>query len=192
MSGIQGVELDSFGRESTGVRTARYLTAFAAFVFLAACVSSGPVPELIASATPKPETPATVTGELLQACKKAARLSDSVTLDTEATYNPGYTYKMAERIHRLLGDPATAEYAQRVRAYVASWSGRNILGMEMDRKLACFYELDNGQLRFLSAVIADEKDRGSSDSFSSAVMTAYAVLSGKDRTQVLLFGAYAK
>jgi hypothetical protein len=160
-------------------------------LLLASCVS-GPVPELIEAAKPKPETPATVAGELLQTCRKAARLSDSIVLDAEAVYNPGYTYNMAERIHQAPGDPATTEYAQRVRAYVANGLGQNLLGVKIMRKLVCFYELKDGQLRFLSAVTADDKGYGSRENFGRAARIAYTVMSGKDPTQVLLFGTYAK
>jgi hypothetical protein len=98
---------------------------------------------------------------------------------------------MAKRIKQLQ-DPAAAGYALRVRAYVAYGSGTNLLGFKKSGKLACFYDFKDGQLRFLSAVTADEDDRGSREDFTRAVMKAYTVLSGKDPVGVWLFGAYAK
>ena len=160
-------------------------------LFVAGCVSSQPSPEFVAAAMPSPETPPTVTGELYETCQKAARTSKSATVSPEATFDSNYTYAMAKRIKQLQ-DPAAAGYALRVRAYVAHGSGTNLLGVKTSGKLACFYESKDGQLRFLSAVTANEDDRGSRDSFTRAVRRAYTVMSGKDPTQVLLFGAYAK
>jgi len=184
-------ELNQVCRGRAMRRIGRYAAVAVITLSAAGCVSSQPSPELLATAMPNPETPPMVTGELYEACKTAARTSKSATVSPQATFDSNYTYAMAKRIKQLQ-DPAAAGYALRVRAYVAHGSGTNLLGFKKSGKLGCFYELNNGQLRFLSAVTADQEDRTRREDFTRAVMKAYTVLSGKDPTQVLLFGAYAK
>lgn len=144
------------------------------------------MPELIEAARPKPETPSTVSGALLEACT-AKYHSNSIGLS--AAYDPGVTYKFATFFQD--GTKSMKPYASRVRAYIAELPGTNIFGRPVSDKVYCYYEQQNGALRFLVSILPDAKGRIEIGTLNLTVLKAYAIMAGKDPTRVMLFGAYA-
>ena len=166
----------------------RKLSIAIAFSTLAACASTAPVPELVAAAQPGPETPSTVSGPLLDTCI-AGRSGKNTAISPAGAYNPSATYKFATKFY--YGPKRMAQYAGRVRAYIVDMRGINIFGNATRHQLFCYYELQNGSLRFLASLLPDHEGRAEIGAVNSAVLTAYAIMAGKNVTKVKLFGVYA-
>jgi len=167
----------------------RILRGVAALVVaggLMACTST-PDAELLAAVKPTLETPVGVSGEYLTSCIEDRHRSGPVSRErvaTQASYVPGYTYKFAEAIKR---QKPIAEYAPRMRAYLAPIEYTGLFGSKVNQQLVCYYDLHDGQLRYLASAITDQDGRAERSNFIMAVSAAHARLTGKNiwATQVL-------
>jgi hypothetical protein len=120
-----------------------------AALLLQACVSSPPSPALVEASLPSAATPPSVSGALLEQCFSEGFTVPGASQRTVATYDPAVTLGFARQLARYGG--AGAAYAPRIRAYVAKPYFKGLL-REGYAEVACFYELHNGQLRYLSVL----------------------------------------
>jgi hypothetical protein len=158
----------------------------AAFV-LQACVSNPPSPALIAASLPNASTPQSVSGEQLGQCLKEAFGSALQGHPTIGAYDPSVTLAFTKEMAR--GGERWAAYAPRVRAYVATAYVSNTFRSGY-AKVACYYELSNQQLRYLSFLRPDSSGRVDRQDMFSAIRNGYAKMTGKDPLKLAILGDY--
>jgi hypothetical protein len=154
---------------------------------LAGCVSQPPRPELINAAMPNPATPTSISGELLSQCLSEAYGTRVLNQQNVGVYSPivtlGFTKEMARS-----GGPIVA-YAPRIRAYLAKPYVKALF-RSLYADTACFYELKDGQLRYLSFLRLNPGGSVRRDDLFGAINKAYVKMSGKDPVRLAIFGDY--
>lgn len=153
---------------------------------LAGCATTAPDAKLLAAASPSTETPAVVSGEAAQACLTEQSFIKTVTPSESGIYSPGLTYTFAQRLQGAGKD--SAAYAPEVRAYEFRARGTGRFGNTIDGAFACYYQLKNGQLRYLATLQADRDGRVNRHEFDRMVRQAYSKMSGKSRTEIFFGG----
>jgi hypothetical protein len=104
-------------------------------------------PDIVAASLPKPDTPSSVSGPLLDQC-----LADSVgkkysgTL-TDAKYDPSETLDFAEEMFQ--GNWRTYDYVERVRAYSVQPFVKRFFESRYIQ-IFCYYEISKDKLDYLT------------------------------------------
>ena len=176
-------------RVGIGMRKPNMIAIFAGCLVLAGCTTKQPSPEIIAASTPGPDTPSLVSGPQLEECVTDRKLREPYTVDSEGVFEPLYTLAFAERMHNSV--ERVAAYADRIRAYSVGVDGTNFFRGRETGKIICYYELQDGNLRYLTSLIPDKENRARTSEVTEAVLKAYAIMAGKSVTKVKWFGVYA-